>query len=153
MKQDWWGFSETLRLIFRDISVHEVYLENDALLAKLWKVSNIFVTTVLHCVWRVFLGNGPSSTWIAFQERLNFLGYRGRKWIKQNLQKVKKGGLWDYFLQTSCTLGLALLNKLPQECWEGQSWRQVTWSNLRGLTSVQAQVSKLKCPRSSQGPT
>lgn len=99
-KQEWWGFRETLRLIFRHILVHEMHLENDALLAKLWKVSNIFIMTVLHCVWRrMFLGVGPSSTWISFQEGLNFWILEGENGENRTQKsESQKGGTVGLFL-------------------------------------------------------
>lgn len=94
-KQEWWGFCETLRPTFRDILVHEMYLENDMLLVKLWKVSNIFIITVLYCVWRrVLLGTGPSSTWISFLESLSVSVIEGEN--EENRTNIRRSERGDY---------------------------------------------------------
>jgi len=85
-----------------------MYLENDALLAKLWKENNTFIMTVLFGVWRKgFLGIGASSTWISFWESLTF-------WVKEGengenrtqMSEGQKGGTVGLFLTDFKYLGI-----------------------------------------------
>lgn len=123
-----------------------MYLENDTLLVKLWKVSIIFIMTVLHYVWgRVFLGIGPSSTWISFLESINFWDCRGRKWWKQN-SNVRRSERRDCGI-ISCKISVS---------WHLHFWavyhnivgrskaEEVMWSSLRSSTSIQDQMSTFK---------
>lgn len=155
-KQEWWEFCKTLRPTFRDILVHEMYLENGMLLVKLWKVSDIFVITVLYCVWRrVFLGTSPSSTWISFLESLRVSVIEGEnEENRTNVRRSERGdcGIVSYTSPVSRELHFwtNYHNTFGRDRAEG--W--VTWSNLilRTSTRVQIQVSKLKhecCQRQS----
>lgn len=134
-----------LRIIFGDILVHEIYLENDTLLVKLRKVNNIFTMTMLHCVWRrLFLALGPSSTWISFLESLNVGNCRGRKPRNQNsnVRRPERKDCGTISCRIPVPWDLHFWTNYHNFVGRGKAEGQITWSNLilRTSATVQAQA-------------